>query len=465
MGRKRKRRPGGWAIFIVIAFALMLLPSVDSGAKENQARAARPSAQEKKTLTRQEDYIIVRGRELRKTRNEKISNLSLFSSIAGEINPIPFQVDEVNPEGEWVLPMISPSFKDRSIEVDRDDDNGHLDENDELVFMVRDSGDRLAPDHYPPGAVAVDEIRLEDPIDGALAWVYLCSFSGKPPLSNVDYVIYQPLLDKMEQVNSSNFKIIYTPELPNSPSSLSIPGSKNILDRMKFRMQVKILGIPFSLEEADFSGELSLYKDGPIRVIRRIRSAIQLTKTFRTPSAAIESVLYDNASIVPFRIKILVSMKWFKKILQIKTRVGADFQNMHGWQVLTNVDPRWLRVDGKMDETEMGIKGEGFNWFLAKGPEGAFMIRAVLDRRPDGSFQESPLKASLYYMDDDTRLDPPESVPGESPQIGYWMDGVEDLGKGTFYVYAVMYFIKNYQEGIEANYLKISDQPIKVWTD
>jgi len=28
-----------------------------------------------------------------------------------------------------------------------------------------------------------------------------------------------------------------------------------------------------------------------------------------------------------------------------------------------------------------------------------------------------------------------------------------------------MYFIKNYQEGIEANYLKISDQPIKLCVD
>jgi hypothetical protein len=308
-------------------------------------------------------------------------------------------------------------------------------------------------------------MTLADPIDGNKSWVYLCSFLENPPLSDKDYVDYVFPKDGMDYVVSKNYKIGYTPELPNSPSYISIGGSKNILDRMKLRFTVKILGIPFDFNEDLFWSRLSLYNDGPIRVIRRTRNAIQLTKTFRSSSAAIENVMYDNASVVPFRIKLAVSLRWLKRIFNMTGRSGADFQNMHGWQVKTNVDPRWLNVDGKMDEIEKEIGGENFNWFLVKGPEGAFMIRAIFNRKPDGSFQDTPLSSSLYYLDDDDALDPPESVPGQSPHIGYWMDGMNDLPRGTFYIYPIMYLLKDYKEGAENDFLRILDQQIRVMVD
>ncbi|UCD84544.1 MAG: hypothetical protein JSU92_14955 [Deltaproteobacteria bacterium] len=443
----------------------LLLLSGGAGAEEEEAAFTRSGIKEKKTMTRTEDFVVVHGRKLKNNLYKTIRNMSLFSSIGGRARPIPFQIDELNPEGEWVLTKIPLHLQGTSIEPEKDDDNGHLDKNDELVFMVRDSGDRIPKEQYPQGALAVDEITLADPIDGNKSWVYLCSFLENPPRSDKDYVDYVFPKDQMDYVISGNYKIGYTPELPNSPSYISIGGSKNILDRMKIRFTVKILGIPFDFNEDLFWSRLSLYNDGPIRVIRRTRNAIQLTKTFRSSSAAIENVMYDNASVVPFRIKLPVSLKWLKRIFNMTGRSGADFQNMHGWQVKTNVDPRWLNVDGKMDEIEKEIGGENFNWFVVKGPEGAFMIRAIFNRKPDGSFQDTPLSSSLYYLDDDTALDPPESVPGQSPHIGYWMNGMNELPRGTFYIYPIMYLIKNYKEGAENDFIKILDQQIRVMVD
>jgi len=72
------------------------------------------------------------------------------------------------------------------------------------------------------------------------------------------------------------------------------------------------------------------------------------------------------------------------------------------------------------------------------------------------------IKTRLYYVDDDNAPDPPESVPGQSPQVGWWMEGLPELEKGTLYFFAIMYLIKDYSEGVEKNYLKILDQPIEV---
>ncbi|UCD83705.1 MAG: hypothetical protein JSU92_10455 [Deltaproteobacteria bacterium] len=440
---------------------ILILLTGPARAEEEEKTAVNPKVPGKKTLTRTEDFVIIHGEKLTKNLYNNISNMSLFAFTDGEIKPVPFQIDEINSEGEWVLPTIPHHLKDKDIKPDVDDDSGNLDRNDELVFMVRDSGDRIAKERYPEGAVAVDEITLTDPIDGGKSWVYLCSFAEKPPLSDKDYVKY---VFPEDQIISDSYTMGFTTELPNSPSFISIGGGENILDRMKIRFRMKAFGLPFSLDETNFLSELSLYKDGPIRIVRRIRTAIGFSKRFRTPSAAIENIYYSNSSAIPIRIQMPMSMKPFKRFIKINVRGGADFQNMDGWLLGTNVTPGWFNIDGKMDEAEKDIKneGRGFDWFLASGPKDAFMIRIVLDRRPDGSLQKTPITTRLHYVDDKTVDDPPESVPGQTPHVGYWMDGIEELPKGTFYFYTIMHFVKDYKEGVEKDYLRILDKPIEV---
>jgi len=167
--------------------------------------------------------------------------------------------------------------------------------------------------------------------------------------------------------------------------------------------------------------------------------------------------------VIPIRVRMPISLKSFSSIVSYaRVRGTVDLQNMKGWKIRLDTDPRWMDVDGKMDEVEKNIKGEGMSWFLISGTEGAFMFRLVLNRKPDGSFQKSPIKTRQYYVDDDTSLDPPESVPGQSPQVGWWMENLTELEKGTLYFFPIMFMIKGYKEGMEKNYLKILDQPVEV---
>lgn len=419
---------------------------------------------EKKTLTRVEDFVVVHGKILKKNLGRDIGQLGLFAFLAGKLAPIPFQIDELNSEGDWVLTQVPPELKNTKLKPERDNDDGNLDNNDELVFMARDAGDRIKREYSPPGALAVDEIMLRDPVDGGKAWVYLGSFSGKPPLSDRDYVEY---VLPGGRIKTQIYEMDFPAALPIAPGYLSIHGSPNIVDRMKIREEVKLLGIKFSLTENSFVSELSLYKDGPIRVIRRTRNALKFIGIFRTPSAAVENIFYENISLVPIRIKIPFSVKTVKKLIgYIKARAGADYQNLHGWRIKTEIDPnRWFNIDGKMDEAEKSLEGKPCTWFLISGPPGAFLLRMISNRMPDGSFQNSPIKSRLYYVDDDLAPDPPEFVPGQSPNVEFYMDGIENLEKGTLYLYAIEYIINDYTDGKEKDYLNILDKSLEVSAD
>ncbi|MCX5859728.1 MAG: hypothetical protein NT056_07510 [Proteobacteria bacterium] len=437
---------------------MVIFPLVLS-AEESVLTGPGPTVIEKKSLSRIDDYVVMRGEKLKHGLNNDIAKFSLFANIEGKFQPVPFQIDEMNPDGEWVLTQVPPEAK-KSVKPDRDDDDGNLDGNDELAFMVRDAGDRVSFNGLPAGVMSIDEITLRDPADNGKAWVYLLSFRENPPLSKKDYVEYKL---PENQVVAKNYVLGFDPRMSIAPSLVSMFGSANIIDRMKVRLSTKIMGIPFGFDESNLVSELSLYKDGPIRVVRRVRSSIQFTRIFRTPSAAVENVYYDNTMVIPIRVKMPISLKSFSSIVSYaRVRGAVDLQNIKGWKIRLDTDPRWMSVDGKMDEVEKNIKGEGMSWFLISGPEGAFMFRLVLNRKPDGSFQKSPIQAHQYYVDDDTSLDPPEFVPGQSPQVGWLMENLADLEKGTLYLFPIMFMIRDYKEGMEKNYLKILDQPVEV---
>ena len=446
------------AAFIFL-FAVMFFLTVIFLAGSD-AFAGYPWVREEKSISRDADSVVIPGRKIIHNLHQPISRLALFSSVEGEIRPIPFQIDEIDPEGEWVLPSIPPGLAGTGITPEQDDDNGCLDENDELAFMIRDSGDRIRPEYYPRGAVSVDEISLTDPVSGEKAWVYLCGFSSDAPRADGDYVEY---VFPENLVKSVDFTVGFSPGTAFCPGSMSLWGSKNIVDRMKIRFHLKTFGLNYYLDETKLDSSLSLYKDGPVRVIRRVNNAIKITNTLKTPSAAIENVYYDNAIALPMRIQIPISPRILKALVSTITLSGSvDMQNIHGWRVKADSDPNWLTVNGRMDYLEANLTTDDATWFLLDGPRGALLYRIVLDRRPDGTPYEQPITTSLLYVDDDQALDPPENIPGQSPNVGFWIRNLEDISKGMLYFYTVMFMIKDYEEGMENEYLKIFDHPMEV---
>lgn len=453
----------------LLALGLIILnqgvEAADSGVKSPVSLV-----KEKKTLNRKEDPIVILGNKLKNNLGKDIAKMSLFSCVDGKVKPIPFQIDEIMPDGNWVLPSASPALQEKikkgKIKPEKDVDDGHLDDNDQLVFMIRDSGDRVSADRYPAGAAAVDGIRLVDPIDGGTSWVYLCSFEGNPPLSDKKYVEYIWSKGQIEgQIINRDAVIGFDPEMANSPNYMSVWGSDNILDRMKIRFKFSIFGLNFYLNETNLVSEMSFYKAGPVRIIRRIKTSIRFTRFFKTPMAAVENLYYDKIQVLPIRIDIPMNIKPFSKYMSIRVRGGAEYRDLKGWKVKLETDPNWFAVNGKMDEIEKNAKGEGAKMIILWGPKGALLYDIVLDRKPDGTHQETPITTDILYLDDETYLEPPEKFPGQVPGFAYWMKNLEKLSKGTFYFYVNQYNITGYKAEMEKEYLDILDKEVEVYVD
>ena len=64
-----------------------------------------------RSMTRTSDFIIVRGKKLRNNLNKDIKNMTLFAFRQGQFRPIPFQIDEIGRDGEWILTQYPEYLK------------------------------------------------------------------------------------------------------------------------------------------------------------------------------------------------------------------------------------------------------------------------------------------------------------------------------------------------------------------
>src|SRR5690606_25276112 len=96
---------------------------------------------EPSTLGRTTGAVIVPGERLEAALGAPIERLRLYALRGEELRPIPFQVDERTSQGGFAF--------DGGEERRSDTDDAHLDANDELVFMARHVGGRLAAPWTP----------------------------------------------------------------------------------------------------------------------------------------------------------------------------------------------------------------------------------------------------------------------------------------------------------------------------
>lgn len=189
-----------------------------------------------KTMTRQDDFVIIMGSKAKTNIGKPIANMSLFALHNGQAKPIlPRSTKESN--GDWVLTTAPSSIK--GLKPETDEDNGRLDANDQVACMIKDSGDRMDKNLYPQGALAVDGITLTDPLTGQGLGISVLLRLKRSP--NVSYIKYNTAKD---QVETSEYIMGFPAKMPIAPGFISISGSPNLIDRMKIRVVAHILGIP-----------------------------------------------------------------------------------------------------------------------------------------------------------------------------------------------------------------------------
>lgn len=396
---------------------------------------------ERKTISRKEDPIIVQGKYLKKLLGARIKNLCVYSFIEGKFSPIPFQIDKKDEDGNYIF----------------ENKNENLEFYDELVFCVKDTGDRISKEIWPQNCIEGLEIEIKDPLTLQKSWAYILYFKEEPEKSNIDYVKY---FSEKEIIETTNYIVGFAPDNPILIENLTIKkegggDGENKADRFKVRFRAKTyFGFSIKASEEDIESTITGVIDGPVRVIRRIKSVLNIYKIFKSPSAESLQIYYYNffefpvVLNIPFNINEVFLSANLRVSFESKEPTKRIFYNTH--------NKNGYFLDGEMTEDEKKLDRSPYSWCAVKEETGGCWITRLIIKNANSFFP------SLYYLDDKNIFDPPENFPGQIGNVGYELSNFEKIKKGILQLKSIMYNLPKYSVGDEIEILNIIDHPLQI---
>lgn len=437
--------------------AVLALAMAAAGAERNH---------QAKTIDRMDDPIVLKGSQLTPLLAADPARLSLMACPNGAWAPVPFQVDQIKPDGTYAF----TAGKNKAPDPDPS-----LDNNDEVVLLARDLGDRC-PGPWPEGVRAGVEIEITDPINNREGWAYLFAFEANPPAAQKDYINLeideknQRRLGRGEEVLiGAPLDRIYPDLIAHVDPKTGKPGP-DVLDRLKIRGVLFFPGgfdVPLGIDEMIKCHDTG-YIDGPIRVLHQAWGYMEIAGTEFKGVGFSTLSYYPNFMVVPVKIEAGEKVPdWLLSLLPNGRIDGyMDFNpNVYGSYVVSAANPYNPEVvlDGKTSPAEKALnKEKEIGWIAGYGPQGGLVVRLVLSAK---SAERS--KVVTYFVDDQNGKDPPEDDPGVSA-AGFEITGrdkdIGDLAKSdVFYIYAYVKHDLN-PDNIHTQ-LDILDHPLQARTE
>jgi len=264
--------------------------------------------------TRKYDPVILTGSQLSGLINLNPNQIIGFKFLNDDWTQIPIQIDErelldiSSPYGAQAgvynnTYPLSPSnpkvlyYSDSTTAIGSDT-NSLFDNDDELIFMASDTGEKALTN--PTGGLlgTCQEVQIKDPLNTDIAYIYLCQnisvFSQDAGIDYVNYVSdlnttvgfpYNENVENIEDttISTSEYSWHFISEWKSDEFKIA-GGTLDILDRQKVLGDVN--GTPnCNLSTHGFSSNGNAFatvKDGPIRVIRSYIGANSGVNTQRT---------------------------------------------------------------------------------------------------------------------------------------------------------------------------------------
>jgi hypothetical protein len=355
------------------------------------------AAGQPKTLDRDLEPLVLKGSQVSKLIGTPVNQLFIYVfATSNSTNPslIPVQVDEVNGSGAYVA-----------------SEDGLLDNNDEIVFMAKDSGSKANDpatvlDSKPIGTVWY-EVEITDPLDQAKqGWIYLVS-SNSLSTPSTDYAMYLSITETQRIIgtytndfNDFRYRIGFPPSSYGEHPGLDylfLNGKLvDLLDRTKLRVEGTLFGVPQDLTENFFGVILpTLIKDGNVRVI--------LTQQDSVPGIATLANLYKGYGAM---VELIASVS--SSITPSQARTSIDFTNTISGATFYNANtPGGVIVNGSPDSIAATPVSR---WFQISHNTGRFI--QITDPSPVGGTQNN------FYLDNRNADDSPDSSTTNGVQSG-----------------------------------------------
>ncbi len=411
-----------------------------------------------KSLARTADPLEIPGDSLPGILGAPLEGVHVSALRDGRWARVPRQIDErrrVRKEsGEVFLDYV---FQEGTLP--KADDDPAFDGDDLLVFLSRDLGDRAGSGAAVKSGGPVYEIEVADPRDGSSGWAYVSVDSDDVTAPGEDYVSYRPDESILE---GTRYRIHLSQESPLLYEQLVLKGGtletgaieRNIVDRFKMRAKASLV-LPFfrfRRNEADLRSRTVAWTDGPVRVIRRMETWVDLLWGFSTQAQVQDTIFYPDHFY--FSVHLTSPIALDKLIARAEVRLSADLNEQAvGMLFVSSGNPSGLVVDGIMSEQERHLETEGQDWYAVGDADDTLYSRLIIP-------QDAPVHATLAYTDDRGEADPPESHYGRWGDAGYRLSGLESVGKGRYQLLLHSMVGEGHLAGGERAFLDMTDQPL-----
>jgi hypothetical protein len=407
-----RSRPGGQFGEPACAFAVILISLAVLAAPAFCARA--PSEWR---------VIVLKGAQMPQLLGVAENRLEVLALRQGRFEPIPFQVDEVLPDGSYALPY--------GPEPVIDDSPGILDRDDEIAMMFSDLSERAKPqDRLPFGAC---EVSALDPLSGVRRYAYIAAVSS-PRSSPVSYVSYDPAASR---IDGASYRITFRRDYPVGLALKNARDewSANLIAGAEVRVTARVLMF-FTLHFGanGVNNRVLAWHTGPIRVIRRVSHSVNLMFGIRSPRVVSSETFYRNYSEDSFVAQVL----WVPRVFfgDVRVRSWLDFIGVNGFTLSwSGMDGPGL-VIGSADVhglAELQRDPPHVQWIALRG-DGKIVMQTFMP-----STDLAVIRPQLYYYCGgtvDTQV--AASCTGATRQIGYLMTGWENLPAGTHRLESVL---------------------------
>lgn len=345
-----------------------------------------------KSLPSERSYetVILKGNYFELFNNTPVNHLYLYAYSKNESawKPIPFQIDE-----------LDPTIADAPDQL--------FDNNDELLFLAQDLGDKVSPGNWIDDADSKSykryEIEVVDSRDKTKrGWCYLYRSATltEQNKSPIRYLNYNATLDSV----IGKYYVIgnrrnWFPQTILITSDGKGDG-KDFYDRTKLRIRaIPFPGADLFFDETKVLIKSAAYiKAGPIRIQRRDSLKFDIPNFEYSATFTRKYFPYYSN----FSGKVELQAQWLFKALRMSYDLdprisGAKFYSGDS----SGIKNRDIIVDGISDAGKMNLvlKGNSPNWTMITGQFGTLLtINSVIFER-DPSVTD-PYNQSLYYWDD-----------------------------------------------------------------
>ncbi len=420
-------------MLLAITFVIIFSPPIPTSAGDNGTN----------TVNRLFDPVVVTGNACRLT-DRPPADYGLYAVKDNQLRPIPFQIDEKDADGNFVLTR----GKVASADVDP-----AFDDNDELVFMAMDAGDKLScKDLLPAGSTDCAELEINDPGTLKKTWVYLVTSNRPQKKSNSDYVTYD---DDKPSFATRNYSGRYDDGHPVGACRYTFErgvdgDGDDFIDRIKIRLTMRSIGVTLHRSEEDIKVKELGYIDGPVRVIVYSKNVTPLVLGIPASSTKQYTYYYDSFADFAFAASFPLKPGFFR------ATVIDDFKNAKGWTFYNSNNPRGHVIDGKMDDSDKALDRSTWSWSaLDNGKQCFWSVWTA----PPGC----PVKAALYFNDDESAKDELEDDRGELPGIGFdFNTGWDRLEADSVELRLVHFYTRAYHKGMEKEIRNVFDAPLQV---